>query len=186
MKTPKSLRLFANVRMLAMTFIKHHRSNLWVLALMLTWVASPVVWAAEPVVVNQDIPLGATVQVLLPGGQWDDVTLSGMVHTLVWITRDAQTGDCLVRFHANADGVQGVGTSGLKYLLTGARAVVFPPSPCSPSMEHSFIFTLNAADANSEFPPSPCDITFSITSVENEISAVTVSIEKVAVLYIGE
>ena len=184
MQTSRSLRLFASLRMLVGTFIKNRRSSLWVLALMLAWVASPAAQAADPIVVNQDIPLIATVSVPLLDGGSDQVDLSGVVHTLTWIMQDAQSGNCRVRFHANADGVQGVGQTGLKYLLTGASAVAAPPNPCFPLPSPNFIFTLNAAAANPETPPNPCDVHFFITL--DDFGAVKVRITEVSVPVIDE
>jgi hypothetical protein len=183
MKTSRSLRLFASVRILVGTFIKNRRSSLWFLVLMLAWVASPAAQAADPIVVNQDIPIVATVSVPPLDGGSDQVDLSGVVHTLTWIMQDAQSGNCRVRFHANADGVQGVGrTTGLKYLLTGASAVAVPPNPCSSLPSPNFIFTLNAAAANPETPPNPCDITFSLKLVSNDFGVtVEVGISSVSV-----
>ena len=173
-----------------MTFIKPRRLCLLVLALTLAWAIPPAARAADPIVSNQDIPLSATVSVPLPDNTAELVDLSAVVHTLTWIMPDAQN-NCRVRFHANVDGVQGVGqTTGLKYLLTGASAIAHPADPYFSSVAPTFIFTLNAAGTDSSIPgnpvhpPDPCDISFSATLLEN--GNVTVKITDVSVPTIDE
>lgn len=96
---------------------------------------------------------------------------------------DAQ-GNCRLRFHANAAGVSGIGaTTGLQYLLVGANDIAFPPVPCSQSAAPILSFTLLPTTSNNLFPPTPCDIAFSVSLDEN--GQIIVSIQLVQVPTIG-